>query len=390
MHSPRRLIVCCDGTGSEIEEHQSNVLKFYKCLELDEEQVGYYDPGVGTLAREGAWSRFQSRASGVLGLATGAGLDDNVLDAYRFLVRHYRDGDRIYLFGFSRGAYTVRILAGLVHMAGVVRPENENLLPYLLTAYKRASATDDFRHVWRFEEMLRTRRATVRFMGCWDTVASVIVPRPDRLYLPALETRLPYTCSNPSVQCFRHALAIDERRRFFRPLHWKEGQMYKVHPFQKDERASPQDCVQEWFAGVHADIGGGYPEKESGPAKHALAWMVDESRSQGLAFREVLVKRLVHGKNPAGSRRQYAEPSASAPLHDSLTGLWRLLEWLPRKRKASESKDRRRGMLGWYLPRGELRVLPPNARIHPSAQQRRGLDVTYRPANAEPFFNPGT
>lgn len=390
MAPKRKLIVCCDGTGNEIEENHSNVLKFFKCLQLDEEQVAYYDPGVGTIAREGAWSRWRAKAKGVFGLLTGHGLDENVLDAYRFLVREYREGDEIWMIGYSRGAYTVRVLAGLIHMVGLARSANENLLPQLLTAYKRASETDDFRHAWRFEEMLRTRRVTIRFLGCWDTVASMIVPRRDRFHLPAMDAVLPYTVANAGVQCFRHAMAIDERRRMYRLMPWVEGQLFKTNPFQSDENAVPQDCRQVWFSGVHADIGGGYAETRSGPAKYPLAWMIDEAREQGLRFREVLVGRVVEGKNPAGSRRQYSAASPEAALHNSLAGFWHVLEWIP-KRVRFREWPARRARWGWYLPRAEPRPLPTGSLVHSSVSERVAALPSYRPENLEGHvvFPPG-
>ena len=119
---PKSIVVCCDGTGNEIKEHQSNVLKFYRILEKDENQVVYYDPGVGTISNSGAWAVFKNKAKGVFGLITGYGLDDNVLEAYRFIIKHYQDGDRIYLFGFSRGAYTIRVLAGFMRLIGLSIP----------------------------------------------------------------------------------------------------------------------------------------------------------------------------------------------------------------------------------------------------------------------------
>jgi uncharacterized protein (DUF2235 family) len=176
----RNLIICCDDTGNEIKENQSNVLKFYRLIKKDATQLGFYDPGVGTIGDTSAWARFKNRAKGVFGLATGYGLDDNVLDAYRFLLRNYQEGDQIYLLGFSRGAYTVRVLAGFINMVGLLSPGNENLCGYALTAYKQASDKSDFNIAWRFQEVMEARRVTIRFMGCWDTVGSVIVPRPDR------------------------------------------------------------------------------------------------------------------------------------------------------------------------------------------------------------------
>ncbi len=132
---------------------------------------------------------------------------------------------------------------------------------------------------------------TIRFMGCWDTVSSVIVPRPDRWYIPSLE-KLPYTITNPCVQAFRHAMAIDERRRMFRLLPWQENQKFKTNPFVKDTAAADQDIKQLWFSGVHSDIGGGYPEKESGAAKLSLKWMVEEAEAHGIVFKKKMVSRL--------------------------------------------------------------------------------------------------
>ena len=139
----KNIVVCCDGTGNEISENISNVLKLYRVLrksgKTDPQQVVFYDPGVGTLARPNPWTKLKQDAVTVLGLATGYGLDDNVLKAYNFLINHYEDADDIFLFGFSRGAYTVRVLAGLIHKVGLLSPQQRNLADAALTAYKQAS-----------------------------------------------------------------------------------------------------------------------------------------------------------------------------------------------------------------------------------------------------------
>ena len=140
----RNIVICRDGTGNEISENISNVLKLYRCLRKTEKteprQLVFYDPGVGTLARPDAWHKLRQDFNAILGLATGYGLDDNVLVAYEFLVNNYADGDQIYLFGFSRGAYTVRVLAGLIHKVGLVSPQQVNLAGSGLTAYKQFSS----------------------------------------------------------------------------------------------------------------------------------------------------------------------------------------------------------------------------------------------------------
>ena len=127
----KNIVICCDGTGNEINENISNVLKLYRCLrktgKTDPPQIVFYDPGVGTLARPDPWRKVLQDTFAIFGLVTGYGLDDNVLKAYEFLVRNYEDGDEIFLFGFSRGAYTVRLLAGFIHKVGLVWPQQSNL-----------------------------------------------------------------------------------------------------------------------------------------------------------------------------------------------------------------------------------------------------------------------
>ncbi len=249
----RNIVICCDGTGNEISENISNVLKLYRCLRKTDKttpyQIVFYDPGVGTLARPDVWHKLRQDFSAILGLATGYGLDDKVLAAYLFLVHNYQEGDQIYLFGFSRGAYTVRVLAGLIHKVGLISPQQANLAGSGLTSYKQFSsdgqndqgfdlhqladaghsegplpATKDDQAA-QFARILSTRWPTIRFVGVWDTVASVIVPRPDRFYLPSLE-ELAYTLQNPSVRTFRQAISIDERRCMFRLKKWDEPQTF--------------------------------------------------------------------------------------------------------------------------------------------------------------------
>ncbi len=151
----------------------------------------------------------------MLSMATGAGLDDNILRAYRYLCENYRKGDRIFMFGFSRGAYTVRALAGMIHMVGLLRVDQINLAGFALNAYKHAAERENLHVAWDFARVMRSRTVSIHFVGVWDTVASMIVPRPDRFYIPSLRM-LPYTRVNPNVRAFRHAMAIDERRRMFR------------------------------------------------------------------------------------------------------------------------------------------------------------------------------
>ncbi|KRR20395.1 hypothetical protein CQ14_27035 [Bradyrhizobium lablabi] len=402
----RNVIICCDGTGNEISENISNVLKLYRCLRKTEKtqprQLVYYDPGVGTLARPDPWHKLKQDFNAILGLATGYGLDDNVLAAYSFLVHHYQAGDAIYLFGFSRGAYTVRVLAGLIHKIGLISPEQVNLAGSGLIAYKQFSSDEApklrakfksavdvaagedalppnaFDNAAQFARITSTRWPTIRFVGVWDTVASVIVPRADRFYWPSLE-ELAFTLVNPSVQTFRQAISIDERRCMFRLKKWDDPQTYKHNRFN-DAHAEPQDILQVWFAGVHADIGGGYPEKQSGLSKYPLLWMIDEATRCGLQVNQATVNQLAWGVQRKSSPFSYVVPDIRGDLHISLKGAWWLLEYLPKSATYKEWPARKTHF-GYYIPDGEPRFIPDGAVIHESALQRMDALPSYRPVN---------
>jgi len=129
---PKNIVICCDGTGNETEGNLSNVLKLYRIACCDPEQQVYYGPGIGAIGQQDEWSRLKQNAKTVFGLATGFGLDDNILNAYRFLAHQYDSQDDIYLFGFSRGAYTVRALAGFLYLIGLLHPDQLNIAGYAL------------------------------------------------------------------------------------------------------------------------------------------------------------------------------------------------------------------------------------------------------------------
>jgi uncharacterized protein (DUF2235 family) len=404
----KNIVICCDGTGNEISENISNVLKLYRCLrktgKTEPHQVVFYDPGVGTLARPDPWRKAWQDTITILGLATGYGLDDNVLAGYEFLVNNYQEDDNIFLFGFSRGAYTVRVLAGLIHKVGLVSPQQINLAGAGLTAYKQFSgsngqaalgldpqqltdAIDDTDpgpvtrddQAAQFARILSTRWPTIKFVGVWDTVASVIVPRPDRFYLPSLQ-ELAFTQSNPSVKAFRQAISIDERRRMFRLKPWDEGQTFMRNRFSRTNNAEPQDSLQVWFAGVHPDIGGSYPEKESGLSKFPLIWMIDEALKCGLAVDRRTVNHLAWGVPRKGSPFSYVAPDFLRDPHDSMSLAWRLLEYFPKADKYKEWKSRQ-SFLGHYIPDAEPRPIPENAFVHESVVKRMEAVSKYRPIN---------
>lgn len=373
---PRNLILCCDGTGNEVGVNLSNVLKLYRILEKTPRQRIFYDPGVGTIGRLAAWGRLKQKAREVLGLATGYGLDENILDAYRFLCNTYEEGDRVFLFGFSRGAYTVRALAGMIHMVGLLNPDQLNIADQALTAYKRASERNDLTIAWHFQRITEARKVPIHFVGVWDTVASVIVPRPDRLYWPSLQF-LPYTKQNGSVRAFRQACAIDERRAMFRLYRWKPGQQFKGNGLGGE---APQDEKQVWFAGVHADIGGGYPEAESALSKYPLLWMLQEAAEHEAKLDRSMIDHLVLGQPRQGNEHVYVAPDPGGELHRSLKGGWLPLEIIPKKAKWKRWPPKR-SFLGLFLPLGEPRLIPHGARIHWSALKRVDEVPEYRPIN---------
>jgi uncharacterized protein (DUF2235 family) len=389
---PKNIIICSDGTGNEIGTNCSNVLKLFRVLEKNEQQRVYYHPGVGTIGLQSSWGQFKQTARGVLGFVTGAGLDEDVLRGYRFLCQNYQDGDRVFLFGFSRGAYTVRALAAFVHVMGLLPPDQIDLAGYAFSSYKTASSDsqradgtpDDskLKEAWQFREIARGRPIDIEFVGVWDTVASVIVPRQDSFWLDMQTLR--FTRTNNSVKKFRHAMSIDEQRRMFRLNRWTVPQSYRSDPFDA-ATAIDQDIRQVWFAGVHGDVGGGYPEKESGLSKFPLAWMVEQARAAGLSMDQAAIDHLVWGTPAPRSSHYYVAPDAAAALHVSLTGLWQILEWLPKRDKWKEWPQRK-SWLGWYLPRGEPRLIPNDAVIHRSVIDRKAKVPSYQPINLPALY----
>jgi uncharacterized protein (DUF2235 family) len=405
-YAMKNIVICCDWIHNEIGENISNVLNLYLCLHKREgkspQQVVYYDPGVGPLARPDPWHKLQNDFSAILGLATGYALDDNVLAAYNFLVRNYEDGDPIYLFGFSRGAFSVRVLAGLIHKVGLIWPDQANLAGSVLSAYKQSlglggrdawlnSLTHSVRsnderppidgndHAKQLASILSTRLPTIRFVGVFDTVASAIVPRPDRLYLPSLEEPA-FTLHNPSVAIFRQAISIDERRSMLRLCKYAEPQVFMRNRPLDEDKGQPQDILQVWFAGAHADIGGGYPEAESAIAKYPLIWMIDEARKFGLTLNEQSVNELAWGIQRKDSPLKQAAPHFTGMIHNSMAAAWHILERMPKSAKYKEWPERKT-YFGFYIPDAEPRFIPEDALIHESVVKRMDALSDYRPIN---------
>jgi uncharacterized protein (DUF2235 family) len=269
----RNLVVCCDGTGNVWQPgpDKTNVVKLFESLIRDEHQLAYYDPGVGTpdgtLSGDGL--RVRDTLARLGGLAWGDGVWNNVAEAYTFLLRNYRPGDRIFLTGFSRGAFTARAVSGLVHMFGLVRPEHENMIPTLLRVYRSKNSVTRTQTAASLKLQFARGDVPIHFIGCWDTVESVGIWE----FLGAKITSDRNV--KPNFHHIRHALALDELRWPFKP---REYIAPDALPADRSRTFS-----QVWFRGAHSDIGGGY--NEAGLANITLHWMAREAYEQGLAIK---------------------------------------------------------------------------------------------------------
>jgi uncharacterized protein (DUF2235 family) len=288
----KNIVVCCDGTGNEFRESRrnTNVVKLFEVIvKTPTRQIAYYDPGVGTMSLPGFVTWAGKWTSIVMGLAFGYGITRNIEDAYSYLMARHVAGDRLYIFGFSRGAFTARALAGMLHVCGLLEKGSDNLIPYASKVYMRARREPriaaDFKKTF-------SRECKPHFIGVWDTVESVGI-------VPGFRRRFPDTRLNGDVLFGRHALALDERRSQFRPNPWTE-------PAQPG-----QSIVQVWFPGVHADVGGSYPE--AGLSNIALRWMLKAAADEGLVVDET-------------AAAQYLGDDTDA-LHNPLLPFWWLLGW---------------------------------------------------------------
>ena len=371
----KNLVVCCDGTDNEFGQDNTNIVRLYSLtLRRNGQQVSFYDPGLGTFPAPGAWTPFSKWFTKQLGSAFGFGLSQNVADSYRFLMENYVPGDRIYLFGFSRGAYTVRVLAALIHVCGLMHAQNRNLVSYAFDLFK-AEATDAKKKNDRVERQSGKRQRLelpvctrfketfsqtppIHFLGLWDTVLSV-----GTIYDPF---SLPYTRWNPSVRTVRHAISIDEMRKFFRVNLWSAS-------------TPDSDVKQVWFAGVHADVGGGYPERQSGLAKISLSWMLEEARAAQLQIDDDKLSSVFPVPD---SPSDLAAPDPLAMQHNELDHLrWKIMQWIPRRHWVRNKNT------GWYdlkwnfSPREAPRPIEEGSVIHPSVLRRMREDPNYQPSN---------
>ncbi|HVE72512.1 MAG TPA: DUF2235 domain-containing protein [Thermoanaerobaculia bacterium] len=353
---PRNIVLFCDGTANKFGEKNTNVVRIVQSLVRDDqEQIVYYDPGVGTMPGPGLVTRTGRFLSKVIDLAFATGLDRNVEEAYSFLMEQWQEDDRIYLFGFSRGAYTARVVAALLHHIGLLPRGSQNLIPYALRLLRIArkdarEVGDQFRETFARPTGSPGRRCKVHFVGVWDTVSSV-----GWFWEPA---KFRYTATNPGISIARHAISIDERRAFYR-----QNRFYA---------AAGQDLKQLWFPGVHSDVGGGYADSHLG--RSSFEWMLDEAIAAGL---HVDAAR----RDAAASRPPVAKPWLEKKHNELLKPWWWPLELFP-KIHFNTQKQRKEIRMNFFRSRrlldGEL--------LHESTVRRIKDDPRYNPASISRAF----
>ena len=327
----RRIVMCADGTGNSFDDQVSNVARLITLIDLSRpaRQVVFYDQGIGTDATHaGALKTYKdaqadersaltvldppyhpwwvpSRMARVAGLTFGYGLRRNVKELYTALASCYEDDAAVYLFGFSRGAFTVRVLAGLLFRCGLLPRDTPNFASKFENAYDLYTPhVPDDDAVRQFIRDEHVRRPRVHFLGLWDTVKS---------YGGIWPQSLPHLRHNPIVDTVRHGLALDEQRSWFLPTSW--GGIDSDPPLH-DTQPRDQNVVEIWFRGTHSDVGGGYADDAA--ARIPLRWMLNEAANAGLCL------------NQAG-RDLAASPDPTSPaLHNSLTREWIVREYLPR------------------------------------------------------------
>jgi hypothetical protein len=305
---PKKLIVCADGTWNDEDHARTNVAKLHRALQTwhveGVDQWVCYVTGVGTTFGEA-----------IRGGAFGYGLTRNILQGYYFLVDNYEPGDQLYFFGFSRGAYTVRSLAGFIRNSGLLKKENRDRVDEAMKLYRSRSdknkptseKAEKFRKAYSYEPI-------IDFIGVWDTVGSLGIPTGSLRLLSLLFHLIGYDWRfhdpqlSSKVKYAYHAVSIHERRSSFVPSLWEK----------KDDAPAEQVLEQVWFPGVHCDVGGGY--NAAGLSDEPLYWMMQKAQDCGLLFR---AQSTEFGLDNA--------PDPFSRLHDSYSLLFRIVDFVLRK-----------------------------------------------------------
>jgi uncharacterized protein (DUF2235 family) len=329
----RRLVVCCDGTWNRLSHKDGKVFSPTNVAKMAAsvaaagngmEQPVFYDPGVGTGNILDRWT----------GGAFGAGLSDNIQDAYQFLLHNYEPGDQIFLFGFSRGAYTVRSLAGLIRKCGILRKRYSHRIVDAYDVYRIREGGADTDRAKDLRKEFSHHPVPIKFIGVWDTVGALGVP--GTLFRVTLGRKYQFHDHDlsSSVESAYHALAIDEKRRAFAPTFFH----------QTDRgRAKDQTLEQVWFPGVHSDVGGGYARPEL--SNEAFYWIKAKAEEAGLAFDEPC---HVPPGDPVG------------PMHESWTSIYKAIpkRWRPIGREPDANEKISLTAIARWLKDAAFR--PPN------------------------------
>ncbi|OBZ79069.1 hypothetical protein A0H81_01440, partial [Grifola frondosa] len=339
-HPARTLVLCFDGTGDQFDSDNSNVIQFFSLLKKGDrrQQMVYYQAGIGTYTVPEVATPMMAKFEKTMDEMIAWNLDAHVMGGYEFLMQNYEAGDKICLFGFSRGAYTARALAGMIHKVGLLPACNHQQIPF---AYKMFTKADEkgWKQSTAFKKAF-SMDVDIEFIGVWDTVCSVgLIPR-----------RLPFTSSNTAIRTFRHALSLDEHRAKFKAnlyniptkretqLGTQPGDMPKTggahkpkHPkraslvsrafrrkwrstydpalnlkkaeqeFDNDSVKNQTDVLEVWFAGCHCDVGGGSVSNDEtrNLARIPLRWMIRQCflTNTGIRFHSELLKTV--GIDPA-------------------------------------------------------------------------------------------
>jgi uncharacterized protein (DUF2235 family) len=347
----KRIVLCCDGTWNKADQEVdgkpcvTNVVKMaVRVAKRDGQtpQIIYYGQGVGT----------GNILDQITGGAFGEGLELNIYDAYRFLVANYEAGDEIYLFGFSRGAFTARSISGMIRKCGILTREHVERYDQALALYHSEVHPNDPQAVsFRAECSISPQDDIgIRFIGVWDTVGALGIPVRGLAGFEKHKYEFHDTELSGSVTFAYHALSIDERRGPFEPTLFD----FKPKPGQTIE--------QVWFCGVHSDIGGGY--KDAGLSDIAMDWMLGKAQGSGLALdQSALATHPLH-------------MNAMTDLHDSRSAIYELTAAYDRPVGLASPNSKNAG------PNG----LDPTQSVHPSVLQRWDGNKKYRPPKLREYF----
>ena len=276
----KKLAIFCDGTWSQASAERTNVVRLFEALEPADKskppipQLAFYGKGVGTRMEEK-----------IRGGAFGYGISENIKAAYSFIVSNFESGDEIFLFGFSRGAFTARSVAGLIRNIGVLKREKLHLIDEGYDKYRDKSPewAPDGAEAVTFRKEHSHPDESIAFIGVWDTVGALGAPFGliagwivDKIF----HTSFHDTKLSSWVKSAYHALAVDERRWPFRPNPWELNAEHRQRNADAVKARKIPCYEQRWFPGVHSNVGGQYPNK--GLADLALEWMADRASHHGL------------------------------------------------------------------------------------------------------------